>query len=171
MKITLDNSNQLSSYDFIEKLSIELWEDDNIYLIDEPKKVGIPDYFYISAYLIQFDTEFQMQGLATLLTNSSTYNFENTLDSLKIIDSTNLANCLQGVLDTLNKYGMTPVKMRDRFLQGTEHLHEYSIITTGQFFKEEDLLEELEKHEDELNEIYTQIWTDLEAYLIKVRGI
>ena len=170
MKITLDNTKQFTSYDFIEKLSIELWENDNIYLIDEPQKVGIPDYFYISAYLIQFDTEFQMQGLTSLLTNSSTYNFENTLDSLKIIGSINLTNCLQGVLDTLNKYGMTPLKMRDRFLKGTKGLPEYSIITTGQFFKEDDLLEDLKVYEDELHKIYNQIWTVLEVYLIKIRG-
>ncbi len=170
MKLTIDNTRELTSYDFIEKLSIELWRNDNLYLIEEPKKVEIPDYFYISAYLIQFDTEFQMQGLTTLLTNSSTYNFENTLSSLKIIDSPNLANCLQGVLDALSKYGMTPIKMRDRFLKGTEGLPEYSIITTGQFFKENDLLNDLKVHEDKLFEIYPQIWTDLEKYLIKIRG-
>lgn len=170
MGITLDNTKHLTSYDFIEKLSIELWENDNIYLIDEPRKEEIPNYFYISAYLIQFDTEFQMQGLTALLTNSSTYNFENTLDSLKEIGSTNLSNCLKGILDTLSKYGMTPKKMRDRFLNYTEGLPEFAIITTGQFFKEDDLIEDLKIYEDKLFEIYTQIWTDLEAYLIKIRG-
>lgn len=170
MQITIDNTINLSSYDFIERLSIELWESDNIYLIAEPKRADIPGFFYITAYLIQFDTEFQMQGLTTLLTNSSTYNFENTLDSLKTIGSTTLANCLQKILGTLNRYGMSPAKMRDRFLKGTEGLPEYSIITSGQFFKEDNLLEDLKVHEDELLEIYTQIWKDLEMYLIKVRG-
>lgn len=170
MKITPENTIELKSNEFIEKLSIDLWEEDNIYLINEPKKESIPDYFYVSAYIIQFDTEFQMQGLTTLLTNSTSYNFENTLNSFKLIGSTNLANCLQGILNTLNKYGMTPVKMRDRFLGGSEGLPEHSIVTTGQFFNEEDLLEDLELHEEELNKIYPQIATNLGGYLIKTRG-
>ncbi|TAE14198.1 MAG: hypothetical protein EAZ95_10270 [Bacteroidetes bacterium] len=170
MKITLENTQQLTSYNFIERLSIELWKKENIYLIDEPKKVGVPDYFYITAYLIQFDTEFQMQGLTTLLTNSTAYNLENTLDSFNIIGSTTLANCLQDILNTLHKYGLTPIKMRERFLQGTAGLPEYSIITSGNFFKEEDLFQDLSVHEKKLYEIYQQIWTDLEAYLIKIRG-
>ncbi|AXE16734.1 hypothetical protein DR864_02805 [Runella rosea] len=170
MKISIDNTQNLTSFDFIEMLSTELWDDDNIYLIDDPKKEDIPDYFYITAYLLQFDTELQMSGLTTLLTNSSTYNFENTLNSFKKIGSIKLANCLQDILDTLNKFGMTPAKMRDRFLKGSEDFSEYSIITTGQFFKENDLLEELKIHEDELFNIYSQIWIDLESYLINIRG-
>jgi len=170
MKINFDNTKDLASYDFLEKLSIELWKKENIYLLDEPMRADIPEFFYISAYIIQFDTEFQMQGLTTLLTNSSTYNFENTLESLKIIGSKRLVNCLQNILNTLKNYDMTPVKMRDRFLKGTEGLPEYSIISTGQFLKEDELLLDLKVHEDELYEIYNEIWTDLEAYLIKVRG-
>lgn len=170
MKLTQENTIHLKSIDFIEKFSINLWDKENIYLIDEPQREEIPEYFYITAYLLQFDTEFQMQGLLTLLTNSSTYNFENTLKSFKIIGSKKLENCLQMILNSLNKYGMTPIKMRDRFLQGTEGLPEFSIITTGQLFNEDDLLQELEIHSNELYEIYPQILTDLETYLINVRG-
>jgi hypothetical protein len=170
MIITPENTENLTSYEFIEKMSIELWEGDNIYLIDKPQRADIPDYFYKTAYLLQFDTEFQMSGLTTLLSNSSTYNFENTLKSFVEIGSISLASCLQGILDTLHKFGMTPIKMRERFINGTQELPLYSIITVGQFFNEDNLLEELQVHGNELYEIYTQIWTDLEAYLIKIRG-
>ena len=170
MLITPENTENLTSYEFIEKLSIELWEEDNIYLINQLQRTDVPDYFYKTAYLLEFDTEFQMSGLTTLLSNSSTYNFENTLKSFVEIGSTSLASCLQGILDTLHKFGLTPIKMRERFINGTQELPLYSIITVGQFFNEDDLLEELRVHDNKLNEIYTQIWTDLEEYLIKIRG-
>jgi hypothetical protein len=162
MLLTLENTKNLSSYDFIETFSIEVWDEVNIHLVRGPKKDTFPDYFYLTACLLEFDTEFQMSGILTLLTNS--------LNGFKQIESHKLTECLQGILNTLHKFGMTPIKMREQFLNGAQNLPECSIITTGQYFDEKGLLAELKIHGNKLDEIYGEIWPDLESYLIKIRG-
>lgn len=170
MLLPLKNTVKLTSSDFIETFSIEMWSDKNIYLLNESRKNTIPDYFYVTAYLLQFETEFEMSGLTTLLSNSSTYNFENTLISFREIGSTKSAKCLEGILNTLQKYDLTPIKMREWFLNHAEGLSEYSIIKMGQAFKGDDLLDELGVYDNELSDICSEIRTDLEEYLIKIRG-
>lgn len=111
-----------------------------------------------------------MSGLVTLLSNSTAYNFKNTLNNFKEINSQHFVQCLEGILSTLERYGMTPIKMRESFIDSTSKLAEYSIITMKKVHKEDELLEALSIYEDELFDTSPQIWDELEKYLIDIRG-
>jgi hypothetical protein len=171
MILTVDSTKNLTSPEFLEIFSIEMWSDENIYLIEELPRADIPNYFYITAYCLQFETEFLMSGLTTLLSNSTAYNFINTLESFRRIESDIFVKCLQGIMDTLGKYGLSPAGLRERFLRTTTELPEYSIITMAEIHKTDgNLLSELKIYEDELFKIYPKIWDELENYLLKIRG-
>lgn len=153
--LTKENTFHLTTDEFLEKIATELWEKDNIYLISEEKRPDIPEYFYITAYLIEFETELMMQGLLGLLGNSTTYNFENTMDSLSLIDNQKGVACLQNILETLSKYGKTPQKIRE---EDTDEV----IL--------DKIWEDLAPFEEELYAVFPNIWEDLVRYLIKIRG-
>lgn len=153
--LTKENTFHLTTDEFLEKIAIELWEKDNIYLISEEKRPDIPEYFYITAYLIEFETELMMQGLLGLLGNSTTYHFQNTIDSLRVIDNQKGVHCLQNILETLSKYGKTPQKMREEYTD--------EVIL-------DKIWGNLVPFEDELYAVFPNIWEDLERYLINVRG-
>ena len=155
MLLTVENTKHLTSRDFLELLSIELFNSENLYLLLENRREGIPDYFYISAYILEFDTEFEMQGLNTLLANSTTYNFYNALESYKKINATPFVDALEGIIAVLQKFGLTPMDMRDKF------------ITELEF---EKIATELRVFEKKLYEIYADFWDYLVSYLMKVRG-
>lgn len=168
MKLTSENTKFLNTEEFLDKLAIELWSEENIYLLNEPQKTDIPDYFYISAYLIEFETELLMQGLATLLTNSVVYNFDNVLEYSKIISCKPLENCLKNIIQTLQEFELKPTDLRENFLQKSQNIQEYDIINND--IMEENLYEKLSYHEEQLHEIFPQVWEDLYSYLKKKRG-
>jgi hypothetical protein len=171
MLLTVDNTSDMTSEDFLEVFSIEMWNPENIYLIEESPRENIPDYFYVTGYCLQFEAELLMSGLTTLLSNSTAYNFINTLESFKKVKSETFAKCLQGILDTLHKYGLTAVGMREKFIHETSELPEFSIITMAEIHQSEgNLLSELKIYEAELFKTYPKIWDDLENYLIEIRG-
>lgn len=170
MLLTLENTKNLNSSEFVEMFSIELFEDENLYLLNEPKRDEVPAFFYHLAYILEFETALEMSGLMILLSNSTAYNFENTLESFRAIGNTKFATCLQGILNTLANHGLTPIKMRERFENATSDLPEYSIITTGQFHPEEDLNKELRTFEVELYEDCNVIRDALEEYVTSIRG-
>jgi hypothetical protein len=170
MLLTLENTKDLNPTELVEFFSIELFEDENLYLLNEPKRDDVLAFFYHLAYILEFDTTLQMSGLETILTNSTAYNFENTLDSFRAIGSIKFTNCLEGILKTLAKYGLTPIKMRERFEQGITDLPEYSVITVGQFLPEEALRNELHAYQDVLYEDCNAIRNALGAYVASLRG-
>jgi hypothetical protein len=149
MLLDLKNTSKLTNEEFVETLSIHLWDKENIYLIDEDIKADIPNYFYISAYIIEFNTEFQMQGLVTLLSNSPAKNFENTLNSLKIIESSELYKCLTDIKYKLSAFGFTPENV--------------GVII------DDEILIEMRICEKILLKIYPNMLIDLVKYLRKVR--
>lgn len=153
--ITEENTFHLTTDEFLEKMALELWEKENSYLISEEKRPNIPEYFYITAYLLDFETELMMQGLMGLLGNSTTYNFENTMDSLKVIDNQQGVDCLQNIIEILSKYEKTPKKMREE-------------PTNEVVF--DKISEDLAPYEDELYVIFANVWEDLKRYLVNIRG-
>ena len=154
MKLTIENTENLTSREFIELLSIELFNSDNNYLLTKPQVQDIPEYFYISAYLLEFDTEFQMQGLLTTLTNFTAYNFMNTLNSCRKINNIELTECLEGIFECLQKYDLTPVKFRENWIEPSQETY---------------LFEELRAFDKKLWKLLPKLWEDLENYLKEVR--
>lgn len=153
--ITAENTFHLTTDEFLEKMALELWEKENSYLISEEKRPNIPEYFYITAYLLDFETELMMQGLMGLLGNSTTYHFENTMDSFKVIDNQQGVYCLQNIIEILSKYEKTPKKMREE-------------PTNEVVF--DKISEDLAPYEDELYVIFANVWKDLKRYLVNIRG-
>lgn len=153
--LTENDIYHLDSQEFLELLASEIWKEENQFLLLGEKQSGVPEYFYISAYLIDFETELMINGLLGLLQNSVTYNFENTLNSLKIIENEKSVNCLQNILKTLSKYGKSPAQMREEPISDEDF---------------DRLYQDLRLFENELHDIFPLIWEDLQRYLLNIRG-
>ena len=169
MLLTEENTNHLSSAEFVDHFSIELFAEENLYLLQQERINTIPSYFYHAAYILEFQTEFLMSGLTIQLSNSSVYNFENALNSFKETGNNRVSECLEAIIATLKNFGLKPTDMRERFVNGTQDLPEYSIIKPSQF-QDADLEEELAVHEEHLWTLIDNVRDDLENYLFKIRG-
>ncbi|MBK9452268.1 MAG: hypothetical protein IPN95_23165 [Bacteroidetes bacterium] len=128
MLLTEENTHHLSSADFVVHFSIEVFSEENLYLLDQERINPIPSYFYPAAYILEFQTEFLMSGLTILLSNSSVYNFENALNSFTETGNNRVSECLEAIIATLKNFGLKPTDMRERFVNGTQELPQYSII-------------------------------------------
>ena len=67
MLLTEENTHHLSSADFVEQFWLELFSEENLYLLQQERISTVPSYFYHAAYILDFHTEFQMSGLTILL--------------------------------------------------------------------------------------------------------
>ncbi|WP_430472155.1 DUF3418 domain-containing protein [Wielerella bovis] len=142
-------TSELDTSAFLAYFAKHLYDEENRHLLDKPISKNIPEYFYICAYLIDFETELSMSGLEGLLCNSTAHHFKDVHNALKIINNHQGVECIQSIIDVLAQNNTSP----ETFGNEQRELFELS--------------ESLRKYSQQLSdEIFPTVWADLEKYLL-----
>jgi hypothetical protein len=103
----------LSPAELIEALSIRIYEPPLCTAREELRDIAEP--LRVPILVLDFDTEVCMQGMLGFLENSTGLFFRETIAAFERIGAVETASVLRAIEKTLERHGVTPVRLRTDF--------------------------------------------------------
>ena len=111
MKIDRQNIAQITNVEeMIEFLARNRYEEINDLESDEFQQ--LPEWVKDFVFILDFETEYEMQGLYTYLVNSTGHYLPNVILSFERSENSEIANLLTELQDTLTSVGLSPDILR-----------------------------------------------------------
>lgn len=159
----------LSPAKLIEALSIRIYDPPLSTARDRLREVAEP--LRVAILVLDFDTEFSMNGMLGFLENSTGLYFPETIEAFDMIGASETISVLRAIEKTLDRHGVTPSKLRADFT-GTQ---EYQITTFRELHG--DLGTMPNEVEEDARRLYLYgkpgtgepVWSLLEAFVEKNR--
>jgi hypothetical protein len=160
MRISIENIEGLPTDKLIDFVASQCFEEDNYDLLESQDFLLLPDYVRHLIFILRFDTEYDMQGIFTLLQNSSGQYLYQTIDSFLHTDNVQIAGYLTLIADLLNSHGLMVSDMRKH----TEGAAQFDIVPTGNVAYNEQLTNEIEKIDKKLQPLMCtkEFWINVE---------
>ncbi len=153
----------MKAKELIAFLATHRYDEKNYELVDSEDFKALPDYVKYFIYLYDFELEYEMSGIYTLLGNVPGLYLSQTIESFRITQNDALADCLLQIEGILKQYGLTTAMLRDQVNQGEL----YQVVPAGHMYQNEDLIAQIQEVDERLRGILLDktFWERVEAYM------
>ena len=113
MKIDKTNIAKIENADeLIDFIAINRYDENPEFLTSEEFR-QLPEWIKDIIFILDFETEYEMQGLPTYLVNSTGHYLQETIQSFKRSNNNDIADLLIALQDTLASVSLTPDILRN----------------------------------------------------------
>ncbi|MBD0297726.1 MAG: hypothetical protein ICV84_21465 [Flavisolibacter sp.] len=146
MRISPENIVGLAADELIDFVATQCYKPDNHDLLESQDFALLPDYVRHMIFILRFETEYEMEGIFTLLQNSTGQYLPQTIDSFSQTDNIEIAECLTQIMVLLTSRELSVFEMRKRQEAGNE----FDVIPTGDVADDEVLTDEIARVDEQL---------------------
>ena len=167
MRISPENIEGLTADELIDFVATHRYKPENHDLFESQDFERLPDYVQHLIFILEFETEYEMQGILTLLQNSSRQYLHQTIDSFSQTDNTEIAQCLAQIAQALTGGGVTVSEMRKSYAV----VNQYDVVPTGNIADNDELSERILRLDEQLRPLIEEkgYWQNVEENIKKKR--
>jgi hypothetical protein len=167
MRISIENIEGLTAEELINFVDSQCYNQDNHDLLESQDFLLLPDYVRHLIFILRFDTDYDMQGVFTLLQNSSGRYLYQTIDSFLHTDNAQIAGYLTQIADLLNGHGL----MLSHIRMKTEGVVQFDVVSAGNIADNEQLTDEIAKVDEQLQLLMyeKEFWVNVEKKIKEKR--
>jgi hypothetical protein len=160
VRISPESIEGLTADELIGFVVSNRYKPENYGLLQSSDFARLPDYVKHLIFILQFETEYEMQGILTLLQNTSGQYLYQTIDSFAQTDNNGIARCLAEVAELLTSHGLTVADLRKSY-QG---VNPYDVVAAGVVGQDEELTEQIAGVDEQLRPLMEEkgFWTNVE---------
>jgi hypothetical protein len=163
LRISKESIQGLNAKELIDFLARHRYDEENYELVDSEEFEALPEYVRYFIYIYDFELEYEMSGIYTLLGNEPGLYLSRTIESFRTTQNDEIADCLLRIEAILKQYDLTTAMLRDRVNQGEL----YQIVPAGSIFQNEELIAQIREVDERLQVLLLDkdFWKWVEAYM------
>ncbi len=135
MRISTENIQGLTAQELIDFVAAQRYDSTNTDLLESEDFQLLPASVRHLIFILDFETEYEMQGILTLLQNSLGKYLPQIIDSFHQTGNTEIALCLSAIADAFEEHGVSwPALQREPV-----GVQEFDILPVGIIAKNQHL--------------------------------
>lgn len=163
MRISNENIKGLNSEELIKFVAAHRYNSDNTGLTESLDFHLLPVYIKHLIHILDFETEYEMQGLLTMLQNNIVQYLPQITESFNQTDNPQIAYLLTHIAHLLAKHGISVQDLQTK----TEGIQEFNVFRADMIAKNEQLMIEICQIDERLQTLIEEkaYWKNIEKII------